>query len=597
MFNRTFMALVLLTSLICEAAYGLSEEQVLVIYNSQKPDSQEVRDYYLTKRPNVLSFDLNDASLSPGDISYADFAAKIRNPIRNHLNSNGLKEAVHVLVLTKGIPHRIQSLNTSNSNVGDGGQSAQTDYNAGNANFASVDSELTLLQSDLETGEAGQSMDSAADRAVTNPYFDQNARFNSYSRGNIDSSSLSFAKESPYDWWRLKLPGRFSFFPPVSADAGYIYLTARLDASTVTEVKAMIDRAQNIVFRKGLDAILLDADARTERLDGYTNPLTSQAVVDYAEAESALAADWPQLRHDETDHFLVGSAAPITYPLTTEITGPIIHLNSYGVNHNGSNGQLRDYLATFTGQLPPGASFSAYESFGAKGLGGLSNNGQAQVEEWLTAGGTFATGPVWEPFTFGISRSEIFLDRFLNQGFTYVEAAWSSILQLSWQTVVLGDPLATVTFAEATPYEAWTFNLTGRTPYIIPTLEFAADFELDGLANGLEYIFGLDPSLSDSGSERIPKLTSSATGKTIDFVLDTASVENVLIEVEMSPTLTPGSWVTIALRTPGSGWTGSATVAESPSASGLQISVTDHTPGSETKRFYRVSGELTTPVN
>jgi len=593
--KKLYMFLATAVSLTCGSAYGIEEDQVLVIYNSEQSDSQEVRDYYLTKRTGVLSFDLDDSSLVPGNISYADFASKIRNPIRNHLNSNNLEEAVHVLVLTKGLPHRIQSLDTSIPNIGDDASASETDYDNGNANFASVDSELTLLQFNLESNENGESMDSVADQAVTNPYFDQNDRFDSYSRSNIGSSTLTFQRQGPYNWWRLNRP--FAFIMTRPANPGHIYLTARLDASTVAEVKAMIDRAQNITFRKDLDAILLDADARLERLDTYTDPFNGQSSTDYSEATSTLAADWPQLLHDETATFLVGASSPIAYADTTVISGPIAHLHSYGVNHTGSNSQIRDYLATFSGQLPSGASFSAYESFGATGLGGLSNNGQAQVEEWITAGGTFATGPVWEPFTFGISKSEIFLDRFFNQGFTYVEAAWCSILQLSWQSVVLGDPLATVSFVDATPYERWAFDQIGSTPYVNFELGFASDFELDGLANGLEYIFGLDPTSSEFESNKLPAVSFENPPQTIDFVLDPVSVDNVLVEVEMSTTLNENSWVTIALRTPGDGWTGSATIQENVSAEGLDVSVTDNVPGPTTKRFYRVSGELAPVVN
>ena len=64
----------------------IREDQVLVIYNSRGADSdgsgrsdgQDVFEYYKTSRPGVLGFDLNDPTLLPGDINYADFVTKVR---------------------------------------------------------------------------------------------------------------------------------------------------------------------------------------------------------------------------------------------------------------------------------------------------------------------------------------------------------------------------------------------------------------------------------------------------------------------------------------------------------------------------------------
>ena len=62
----------------------------------------------------MLGFDLDDPTLTPGTITYADFVTKIRDPIRSHLSSQGLEEQIIVLVLTKGIPHRIADINAPN---------------------------------------------------------------------------------------------------------------------------------------------------------------------------------------------------------------------------------------------------------------------------------------------------------------------------------------------------------------------------------------------------------------------------------------------------------------------------------------------------
>jgi len=380
-------------------------------------------------------------------------------------------------------------------------------------------------------------------------------------------------------------------------DAGHIYLTARLDAATLDDVKNMIDRAQDIVFRKDIDAILLDSDGKTGAtpfklgtpLQIYISQFSSTTIDDYAEVVSTLSADWAQLKWNNNSSFLTGNSTPISYTPTIKIKGPVAHLHSYGVNHTDSNASIRDYLATFNGQLVNGASFSAYESFGARGLGGLSNSSQAQVEEWISAGGTFATGPVWEPFTFGISRSEIFLDRFLNQGFTYVEAAWASILQLSWQTVVLGDPLATATVTTASPYDQWIFSNTGVTPDINGSATFDTDLDLDGLSNGIEYLLDLDPGNSDTNSQNLPKLLIEDGDQFFVFTLADPVPTEATVSVEMSTTLAANDWTTIATRSQAGTWSSSATVLEVNTINGKEIEITDNLVITTSNRFYRIS--------
>jgi|GEM_PF-2042943 len=591
------MVCIMVAALTCgPQIHAISEGNVLVIYNSQDSTSTAIKDYYLSKRSGVLTFDLNSNLIGPGNISYADFISQIRDPIRNYLNSNNLESTIQVLVLTKNLPHRIQSLDLSNPNIGDSASQTNTAYGNGNVTNASVDSELTLLQFNLETGESAGSYDSAADNAVYNPYFDQTAGFSSYDRSNITDADREFVRAGTYGWWRLSS----SRGAKRALDAGHIYLTARLDASTLTEVYALIDRAQAIIFRRDIDAILLDSDGRTGTTPGTGAPLqlyyplfsTTTTIDDYAEAEAAFTSSWPQLLWNDDATFLVGSASTITYALTLAITGPVAHLHSYGVNHSGNNSSIRDYLSTFSGQLVNGASFSAYESFGAKGLGGLGNSNQAQVEEWFTAGGTFATGPVWEPFTIGISKSEIFLDRFLNQGLTYVEAAWSSILQISWQTVILGDPLATASVVDAEPYEKWIFDRVGVTPDINVDASLSEDLEDDGLANGIEYLLDLDPTAPDAGSTNLPRLMIAGDQKTFTFVMADPTPTEISIEVERSTSLAPESWTTIATRSPEGIWSGSATVNEEVVTAGRSVEVTDNEVITTDKRFYRISTDF-----
>lgn len=571
--------------------WGILPEQVLIVFNSENADSAAVHDYYTTARPGVLSFDLADSSLLPGTISYADFVSKIRDPLRDHLNGNGLASAVHVIVLTKGIPHRIQDLNTSDPDIGDRPSAASSAYNGGHASYASVDSELTLLQVDLDAGESGGSMDSPADRAVYNPYFGETAPFSSFDRSEIGTLSRTFVSgETEQGWWRLYsvestgvLVGKDQPLGP-----GFIYLVCRLDAASVEDVRAMIDRAGSIVLRRQTDALLFDADSRSTPYQVYKDPLTEVSIDDYAATVAGFGADWPRLTFDATGAFLIGETNTVSFSPTLSTSGPVAYLHSYGVNHAG--GGERNYLSSFAGQLPPGAAFSAYESYGAAGLGGVAPPiNQAQVTEWIAAGGTFATGPVWEPFTFGIGRSREFLNAFLVEGLTYAEAAWSSIMQLSWQTVVLGDPLSRATVIDGEPYYVWTLDQAGSTPAVRETLGEDRDFENDGISNGVEYGLDLSLSGSDAGSVILPRMEVASGAQLIFRIPDTAPA-GVVYSIEASDSLSPGSWAVIATRDAAGVWTGSALVEEALVDGATEVTVTESaTPPAGGQRFYRLA--------
>ena len=118
-------------------------------------------------------------------------------------------------------------------------------------------------------------------------------------------------------------------------------------------MKDLIDRAQNIAFRRDIDAIIFDSDGRADPLDRYIEPATGFEVFDYAEAESLMSENWISVLREDTTTFIVGKAEDISYSAKQVVKGPIAHLLSYGVNHSGNNTQIRPYLTTFDGQLVP----------------------------------------------------------------------------------------------------------------------------------------------------------------------------------------------------------------------------------------------------
>ncbi|MDO8513304.1 MAG: TIGR03790 family protein [bacterium] len=85
------------------------EEKVLIIVNKNSPESIEVGEYYKIRRNVPNSPFLVDVSASSETISETDYTNKIETPIKNYLTSNSLQTKINYIVLTHGIPYKINS--------------------------------------------------------------------------------------------------------------------------------------------------------------------------------------------------------------------------------------------------------------------------------------------------------------------------------------------------------------------------------------------------------------------------------------------------------------------------------------------------------
>lgn len=440
------------------ASAQLRANEVLVVFDSRIADSAEVAQYYANVRKQVRLLDLAStgaAVTTPGDISYTNFVARIRDPIRAHLAGTGTVRTTRCIVLTKGLPHRIQD--TDVANVGDDPAGLVAEFNNNDITCASVDSELTLLWQNLNAGEAGGPSDSLSDGLIVNPYWRIRLPISTYSTAFIQTAK-AFGTTSPGPVRTIGGSGATRLTP------GDMMLVSRLDGHTVASVRGMIDRAQAIVYDTENDVVLLDAS----NSDNIANP-TANAELDnqggppftaiyggddYERTRDQMLADgrWLESRviYDQFGgQFYVGPR--IEYQnVVVSVMQPLALLASFGANHGGS------YPATASGQSASntyaesfnyanGAIFNTVESYNGRAFGGLGPGGtnQEQAADFLAAGGTLAIGHVWEPLAATIPDNEQLAANFLRGRMTWVEAAWSSIGSLSWMHIVLGDPLAT----------------------------------------------------------------------------------------------------------------------------------------------------------
>lgn len=460
---------------VAGAGHGqLGPEHVLVVYDSRVRDSLLVAEHYAGSekvagglggiagaRPGVHTFDLGAAlgetALAPGDIEYEHFISRVRDPIRRALIERELVSKVRVLVLTKGLPHRV--CDTNNLPVGDNPANQHREFLSGDCTNASVDSELTLLWQDLTAGEKGGRGDSRADGAILNPYWRASRRMTEFGNEHSRAPKVMSPLGGPGLFWEpsARAPAENRLGP------GDVLLVCRLDGRDVEDVRGMIDRAVGLRVDVERARIVLDESGSNGIADEAPNhELDNQEPIflwggdDFEMSRDLLLADGrfraENIVYDaagDVRGFCVGPRIGFQGRARV-VEGPVVLLASEGGNAGGAKPVALDgreagaiYAESF--EYAPGAIFLSIESYNGRDFGGVGGwPGQQQGAEFVRAGGTFAILTVWEPFAFSAPQSFRIVKNFLLGELTWAEAAYSAIPVLSWQHMVLGDPLARV---------------------------------------------------------------------------------------------------------------------------------------------------------
>lgn len=453
-----------------QALGQLFPDQVLVVYDSRIADSRAVAEFYagsrkvpggvggvLPARAGVRVFDLAGSgapAAATGTVSYTDFRTRVRDPIRAHLNAAGLQRVVRCLVMTKGLPHRMEDSDAGN--IGDNPGAFVNEFTEFDVNCASVDSQLTMLWVDLNAGEGGVGADSKDDGVVVNPYWKLSAPINTFTNAN-NQAAKTFTATSFGPVWTNTGTGAARF------TSGDMYLVCRLDGHTLANVQAMVSRGKNILYNVNTDAVLLD--------EANSNGTVDTAANDELDNQGALAGlrsgdDYERTRDYLTTTDRRFAAANVRYDNVASaanffvgprvgpsggilVTNPVALLATYGSNHagtfptNSSGGSVATSFAD-SFNYPNGAIFNTIESYNGRNFGGIGEGPvvQEQAADFIAAGGTLAIGHVWEPLADTLADNEYLAKNFLLGNLSWAEAAWTSIPCLSWMHVAVGDPLA-----------------------------------------------------------------------------------------------------------------------------------------------------------
>jgi hypothetical protein len=153
---------------------------------------------------------------------------------------------------------------------------------------------------------------------------------------------------------------------------------------------------------------------------------------------------------------------------------------------------------------------------------------------------------------------------------------------------------------EDTPFNIWRKAHFPDAQLLHPGLSNALGHaDNDFIANLVEYGLAGDPlnSTGVNGLSQLPKLQPEQDG-TLRYVFrrpEEAPVD-LITKVQVSESMAPDSWTTVATKTGDGAWSGTAVVDEAAPEDGrVEVRVTISSTGAESRRFVRTHFELVPP--
>ena len=344
-------------------AHAQSAENVAVVINDNSPESQRIGEYYARTRSLPAENVLRIRVAPEETVERPVYVASIETPIAAAIRRAGLHDRLLYLVLTKGVPLRIAGTTGLNGTL------------------ASVDSELTLLYRRM----TGQTVPTTG--KIDNPYF-------LGARQPRDAQAFSHREHD-------------------------IYLVTRLDAFTVEEALALVDKAQT-PSRDGR-VVLGRRDDDAKSTGNQWMAQAAQRLKDAGHGHRTTAADGPAL-----GLYTWGAIDPAQLRRATGTT-----FVAGAIAARLAAADARTFSPPPDNWQPSGSSDAA--TF-------FAGSSETLAADLIREGATGVSGQVGEPFLLGAVRPDVLFPAYF-AGFNLAEAFYLATPALSWTTVIIGDPL------------------------------------------------------------------------------------------------------------------------------------------------------------
>ncbi len=384
------IALAISSVVSCYAVASVSKHtagEVLLIVNANSPISIAIAGDYAKKRnvENIVTLHCIDSAVSINNetISLADYNKKIAAPIKTYLAHH---EGINFIVLTKGIPIRIDGGSTGSKDIGSKGQL-----------HPSVDSYLAAMD---------------------------------YSRiSGATKISITGSGATGYTWlnryWNATVPFTHKAFGG--------YLVTRLDGYTQADAMSLV--ARSLAAETGhvhYGNVLLDVQPKfgIGKPTDQPFPVTGDIL-----KESAWSSWNADLVH--ASDLLGASAISVNLDLSKTFVGNQSNLLGYfSWGSNDPNFTNQAYQSLF---FAPGSIGDTAVSTSARTFLPTSG-GQSLITVLIAHGITGVKGYTNEPLLQAIASPSIDLDRYFS-GFNLAESFYAASRFVGWEDIVIGDPL------------------------------------------------------------------------------------------------------------------------------------------------------------
>jgi uncharacterized protein (TIGR03790 family) len=384
-------------------AWALGPEEVLLVVNARSKSGRELADYYMLRRGIPKGNQLLLRTPEVETIDAPTYRERIERPLADYLNNPIRKDApIRCLLLFYGLPLRINAMDPALKEEVAVQKKMRDDLKAARSALVDNDPRRLELEARLKAVEAA-----LKHLSTQTP------------RASVDSElALVRVGEHERRGW-LPNPYHIGFRnQKLSLSKDQVLMVSRLDGPSPEIVRRMIDDAL-VTEKIGLKgAACVDArwpaPEETRGLSGYKR-------YDYALHQWAahLEAHWSGKRYfDETDALFGPGACPET----------ALYCGWYSLSR---------YVDAFTWQ--PGSV--AYHIASGECSTLKTPGSQVWCKRLLEEGVAATLGPVYEPYVQAFPLPSLFFGLLTEGYLTLVECYQVSLPFLSWQMVLLGDPL------------------------------------------------------------------------------------------------------------------------------------------------------------